>query len=92
MQIHEIIYYPALEVVPDLIDDHLAANINQLHIGKIPLILIDRLVDLLIVPYPVSKILGCHLWILALVVWRCSFDLDNIRHNQLLIVTLRLDV
>lgn len=92
MKIHEVVDHPALQVVLDCIDDDLFANVDQLHIRHVLLILVNRLVHLFVIADPVAKVLRSHIGILTLVVWRGGLDLEDVRHDQRLVVTFRLDV
>ena len=91
MEIHEIVDDAALQVVFDLVDDHLATDIDQLDIGEMLLILIDCLVNLLIFPDPVEEIATRVFRILPLVIRRRGFHLHDVCHYDIFIVTFGLD-
>ena len=92
MEIHEVVDNSTLKVVLDLVDDDLLAHIDQLHVRQVLLVLIDRLVNLLVIAYSVPKIQRSRLRILALIVWRGSFDLDDVCHDGLFRITLGLHI
>ena len=91
MKVHEIVDDSALEVVFDLVDDDLLAHIDQLYVCQVLLILIDGLVNLLIIPYPVPKVQCSRFWILTLIIGRRCFDFHNICHDGLFRIALRLN-
>lgn len=91
MKVHKIVNDSALEVVFDLVNDDLLAHIDQLYICQVPLVLIDGLVYLLIVPYAVPKVQCSRLWILTLIIGRRCFDFHDICHDGLFRITLRLN-
>ena len=68
MKIHEVVHDSALQVILNLVDDDLLADIDQLHVCQVLFILIDCLINLLIVSYPVSKVQCSRFWVLAFVV------------------------
>jgi hypothetical protein len=68
VQVHEVVYNPALQIVLYLIDDDLLPHINQLDIGQIALILVNGLVHFLVVAYPVPEVCRSLLWILSNIV------------------------
>lgn len=80
-----------MEVVLDLVDNHLLAHIDQLDVCEIALILVDRLVDLLVVSDAVSEVRCSYFWVLSYVVWRRGLDFQNVAHNQILVVAFRFD-
>ena len=91
MQVHQVVYHTALKVIANLIDDDLFSNIDQLDVRESLFVLVDGLVDLLIVADAVTEVLGCYLGILILVVGRSCLDLQNIAHDDLLIIALGLN-
>lgn len=93
MQVHEIIYDSALQVVLDAVDDHLGANVHDLEVGEVTLVavLVNRLVDLLIHLDPVPEVQGSLLRILSLVVRAGSLDIPNVGHDQVLVVAFGFD-
>lgn len=91
MQVHKVIDYATLEVVLDLVDDDLLTNVDQFHVCKIALVLVDGLIDLLVVSNAVSEIRCGGFWVLSYVVRRRSLDLEDVAHDQVLIVAFRLD-
>ena len=92
MKIHEVVHHSALQVILYPVDDDLLAHINQFHICQVLFILVDRLINLLIVPDPVPKVQCGGFWILALVVGGCGLDLHDVRHDGLFRITLGLDI
>ena len=92
MKVHQVVDNSALQVILNLVDDDLLSNIDQLHVCQVLFILIDRLVNLLIIPYPVPKVQCSRFWILACIVGRCGLDLHDICHDGLFRITLRLHI
>lgn len=90
MKVHEVIHNAALQVVFYLVDDDLLADIYELYIRQVFLVLIDCLVDFFIVPDPIAKVLSGNFGILPFVVGRGSLDFQDIAHDQVFIVALRL--
>lgn len=78
----------------DLVDDDLGTNIHNLDICEVFLVAtpINGLVDLLIVADAIPKIERRSLGVGTLVVGRSGLDLEDIGHDQPLIVTARLDI
>lgn len=93
MQVHEVIYNAGLEVVVDLVDDDLGANIHNLDIRQVLLVAIriDGLIDLLVVADAIPKVERRSLGIGALVVGRGGLDLEDIGHDERLVVAAGLD-
>lgn len=92
MEVHEVVDDSALEVVFDLVDDDLLAHIDQLHVCQVLLVLVDGLVDLLIVPYPVPKVQRSRFWILTLIIGRRCLDFHDVCHDGLFRITLGLNI
>ena len=88
MEVHKIVDHPALQIVLDCIDDDLLAHVDQLDVCQILLVLVDGLVDLFVIPNAVPKVLCGLFWILAFVVGRGSLDLEDVGHDQSLVVAL----
>jgi hypothetical protein len=91
VQIHEVVDDTTLQVILDQVDDALFANIQDLQIRQVTLVLANCLVDLLVVANTVAEVLGCLLGVLALIVGGCGLDLEDIAHNQVLIIALAFD-
>lgn len=93
MQVHQVIYNAGLEVVVDLVDDDLSANIHNLDICEVLLVAIriDGLIDLLVVADAIPKVERRSLGIGALVVGRGGLDLEDVGHDQRLVVAAGLD-
>lgn len=93
MQIHEVVYNATLEVVSDATNDDLLAYIHDLKVRQVRLIAIgvDGTVHLFVVANAVTEVEGGLLRILALVIGAGSFDVANVGHDELLIVTLAFD-
>ena len=92
MEIHKVVYNSTLQVILYLIDNDLLAHIDQLDVSQVLFFLIDCLIDLFVVSYPVSKVQCRRFWVLAFVIGRCGLDLHNVRHNGLFRVTLGLHI
>ena len=92
VQIHEIVNDATLQVVLDTIDDDLLAHVHELEISVLILvtIVVNRFVDLLIHLDAVAEILGRLLGILATVVGTGRFDVADVGHDELLVITLAL--
>lgn len=75
------------------IDDDLFANVHNLEICIIALVAvsINRLVDFFILADALAEIPGGVLWVLALVVWAGGLDIENVGHDDLLLVAFALD-
>ena len=92
MEIHEVVDDSALQVVLYLVDDDLLAHIDQFHICQVLFILIDCLVHLFIIPYPVAKVHCSCFWILAYIVGRCGLDLQDVCHDGLFGIALGFNI
>jgi len=91
VQVHEVVDHTTLQIVLDPIDDDLLANIHDLQVGQIVLLLVDGLVNLLVIANALSKVLDSRLGILTLVIGGCSLDFEDVAHDDVLVVALRLD-
>ena len=91
MEIHEIVDNPTLEVVFDLVDDHLTTDIDKLDIREMLLILIDCLVNLLIFPDPIEEVPTRVFRILPYVIRRRGFHFHDVCHYDIVIVAFGLD-
>lgn len=76
-----------------LIDDDLRPDIHNLDIREILLVClaVKSLIDLLVIADPVPEIESRSLWIGSLIIWRRRLDLEDVRHDQVLVITTRLD-
>ena len=74
-----------------MIDDNLRSDVDELDKGIVVLVVVEGLVSLLIVADTIHEIAGCNLWVFPKVVRRCGFDLADVIHDQLAIVTNRFD-
>ena len=92
MQVHEIVNYAALQIVLDLVDDDMLADVDEFDIGQVFFVVADCLVDFFVVADAIPEILGSHFGILAFVVGGCGFDFEDVAHDQSLVVTFRFDV
>ena len=90
MKIHEIIHHPALQVIPDITNDHAVAHVHDLAVREL-LLAVDRLVHLLVVADAIAEVLRRQLRVLARVVRRGGLDLTDVGHDELLVVALGLD-
>lgn len=88
MKVHQIVHNSGLQVVLDSIDDNLFANVHDLEIREMALFIIDCLIDLLVVLYAVSEVLGSLLGILANIIRTCGFDLKDVAHDYILVIAL----
>ena len=70
MEVHEVVYNAALEVVFDVVDDDAGSNVDDLDVGHIffVLLLVDGLIHFLIVSYSIAKVFGCCFRVLTFVV------------------------
>ena len=91
MQVHEVVHDTALQVALNAVDHNLAADVYELDVRQMLLVLVDGLVDLLVVPNAVAEVLGRHLGIEALVVRARGLDLKDVRHDHVFVVALGLD-
>jgi hypothetical protein len=94
VQVHQVIYNAGLEVVVDLVDDDLSTNIHNLDICEVLLVAlrIYGLIDLLVVADAIPKVEGRSLGIGALVVGRGGLDLEDVGHDERLVVAAGLDI
>lgn len=90
MKVHEVVYHTTLDVILDLVDDDVLADIDKLDIGKVGFVGVDRLVNPLVVADAVAEILSSLFGILANVVGRRCLHFENVAHDEILVVTLRL--
>lgn len=82
-----------MQIVLNTIDDNLFANVHNLEICIVALVAvtINRLVDFFILADALAEISGGVLWVLALVVWAGCLDIENVGHDDLLLVAFALD-
>jgi hypothetical protein len=90
MQVHQVIHHPTLQIILNAIDDNLFANVHDLQIRNITLVCIDGLINLLIVPDSVSEISSRRLGIQTLIIRGCGLHLENVAHDEILVVAFRL--
>lgn len=69
MQVHEIVYDAALEIVFDLVDDDLFSHVDELDVCEVFFVFVDSLIDLFVVSYSIAEIFGGFFWVLTPVVW-----------------------
>lgn len=91
MQVHQVIDYSTLQIILNSVDDDLAADVDKFNIRQVFLILVDRLIDLLVVSNPVTKVLSSDFWVQAFVIRTGSLDLEDIGHDQVLVIAFRFD-
>lgn len=70
----------------DEVDDDLVANVDELDVSIALFRFVDRLIYLFVIRYPFSKVSGRFFGILALIIRRRRLYLEDIAHDQLLIV------
>lgn len=68
VQVHEEVDHARLQVVLDLVDDDLLADVDELHVREVFLVFVDRLVHFFVVEDAVAKVLHRGFRILAFVV------------------------
>lgn len=92
MKVHEVVDDSALKIVLDAVDDDALANVHDLQIGKVALVLIpiDCHVDLFILLDAVPKVFNSLLRIGACVIGRSGLDVENVCHDDVLVVAKRL--
>jgi len=92
MQVHQVVHYPTLQVILDPIDNDLAADVEDLEIGQVFLVIVfvHGLVNLLIISDAIAEVLCRLLGILALVVGACGLHVADVGHDEILIVALAL--
>ena len=90
MQIHQIVHNPTLQIILNSIDDHALAHIHDLQVCHIILLRINGLINLLVIANAVPEILRSFLGVLPNVVGGCSLDLEDIGHDELLVVAFAL--
>ena len=91
VEVHEVVNHPTLQVVLDAIDNDLLADVHDLQIGQMALVLINGLVHLLVIPDALYEVRRSTFRVLALVVGGRGLDLEDVAHDQGLVVTFRLD-
>ena len=91
VKVHQIIDHAALQVILNPVDDDLAADVDELDVRQVLLILVDGLIDLLVVADAIAEVLRGHLGVLADVVRACGLDLEDVRHNEGFIVAFGFD-
>lgn len=69
MQVHEIVYDAALEVVFDLVDDDLFSHVDELDICEVFLVFVNCFIDLFVVSNSIAEVFGGFFRVLTLVVW-----------------------
>lgn len=89
MKVHEVVNDATLQVVLNAVNDDLAANIDEFDVGHVRFLLVDGLIDFLVVADPVTEVTRRFLRILTNVIWRGGFDLANVAHDEILVVTFR---
>lgn len=92
MKIHQIVDDSTLQVVSYLVDNHLPAHVDQLHICEILLVFVNGLIHLFVVADPIPKIPGGNFGVLTLVVRRGGLDLQDVAHDDIFIVAFGFDV
>ena len=92
MEVHEIVDDAALQVVFDLVDDDVFADVDEFDIGQVFFVVSNGLVDLFVVADSVPEILSGHFRVLAFVVGRCGFDFEDVAHDQRFVVAFRFDI
>ena len=90
VQVHEVVDHAALQVILYPVDDDLAADVDDLAVRHVALILVQRLVHPFIHPYPLPEILGRLFRILTLVVGTRGLDFEDIAHDDVLFIALAL--
>ena len=91
MEILDVIDQTARQVVLDLVNDHRGADIDQLDVGVMLLILINGFVNLLVVPDASAEIQRSHLGILTLVIRGRGLNFEDVVHDDLFIITCRFN-
>ncbi len=86
MKVHQKVDATALEVVLQPVDNDPLPNIDELDISQIGLVFADGLIDPLVVANAVEEVLGSRLRVLTDVIWRCSLDLEDVRHDDTLVI------
>lgn len=89
MKVHREIDDPRLEVIGNLIDDHLGANIDKLDISQIRLF--NGLIHFLIVPNSLPEIPRRFFRVLTNIVRRGSLNLQDITHDKVFVIALALN-
>jgi hypothetical protein len=91
MQVHEVVHYSRLQIIVNPVDDHLAANVDNLAICHVGLVFIQSFVDALVHRYPLSEIFRRLFGVLAFVVRASRFHFANVGHDHILVVALALN-
>lgn len=93
VEVHQIVYNAALQVVLYAVDDDLAANVQDLEIGVVTLVAVsvNGLVDLLVVLDAVPEVERSLFGILSFVVGTRGLDVPDVCHDEVLVVALGLN-
>ena len=81
-----------MQIVLDLVDDDVFADVDEFDIRQVFFVVADGLVDFFVVAYSIAEILSGDVGILAFVVGGGGFDLEDVAHDQCVVVTFRFDV
>lgn len=91
MQVLNIVDQPTGQVVLDLVNDDGGADVDQLNIGVLLLVIIDGLINLLVVADALAEVESGQLGVLPLVIRRGGLDFEDIGHDEILVIADRLD-
>ena len=91
MQVHQEVTDPALQIIPDTVQDDATTDVDEFDVGEAILRLVDGLVDLFVVANSITKVLDGHVGVQALVVGAGGLDLEDIGMDDLFIVAFGLD-
>ena len=90
MQVHEVVHHAALEIVLDTVDDNMLAHVHDLQVRQMALVLVDSLIHLLIVADALPEVLRRRVGVQAAVVRGGGLDLEDVAHDESLVVALGL--
>lgn len=88
MQVLKVVDQTAGQVILDLVDDDKRAHIDQLDVGVVLLVLIDRLIDFFVVADAIAEIFCSGFRVLTLIIWRRRLDFEDVVHDEALIIAL----
>ena len=92
VEIHEVVDDTRLEIVLNLVDNDLFADVDEFDVGEVLFVFVDGLIDFFVVADAVAEILSGNFRILAFVVGGGGLDFKDVAHDDFFVVALRLHV
>ena len=91
MEVLNVVNETAREIVFYLVDNDLGPDVDEPDIGKVTLVITNRLVSFLVVVDPIHKVARGNFGVLALVIRRVGLDLADVVHDEFFVAANRLD-